>query len=105
MFSRGNCRHVDLIMKVVWRSVMNDLNLRIIDQILIMAISPVDPQFPGLRVCGPLCRACNGDDFYVSQTPHGIDVMGRDKSRADDSHADFLHKWSTRLCRRNSKMY
>src|SRR5438270_8786411 len=91
-------------MQVIWRSVMNDLNVWIIDQILIMAISPVDPQFTGLRVCGLLRRACNGDNLYVSQASDSIDVMSRDKSGSDDAHTDSLHKWSTRLCAHKYKM-
>ena len=78
-------------MQIVRRGVVNHLNVRIVEELLVAAVRPACAERFRFPVGGRLVAARDRDHVDVAKTPHGVDVMRADEARTDDTHPDPFH--------------
>lgn len=64
---------------------MEDLNIRIGQQLLVSPVSALDEKLVGARSSAVKAGACNGDDVHVAQASHRLHVLHTNESPADDA--------------------
>ena len=84
-------RHDDGNVQVVGRRVVHDVHVGIGSQRLVAAVRLWDAQRVGLRAGRAIGARRHRDDIDEPETPHRIDVVRPDKSRADEAHPDPAH--------------
>src|SRR4029079_13672402 len=77
--------------EVVRSRVVDDLDVRIVQQRLVAAIGPLDPERIGLLARRGVAAAGNREHVDVPAAAQRGDVMGPDESRPDNPHSDTLH--------------
>ena len=87
----GNRRGVDRIVQVVRRRVVDDVNIRIVEQGFVAAVGLGGAERVRFLLRRFLAAAGHRHDVDEPQTPDGIDVVGTDESGAHDAHSNTFH--------------
>ena len=82
---------IDLEVKMIRRTVMHDLDFRIGQQVVVIAVSQGDRQVGRLPLGELLPSFRDGENFHGAESSEGLHVCGTDKPRADDSCLNSLH--------------
>ncbi len=88
-FRQGRRRH--LIVQVVWRGVVDDLDVGIVDQRLVAAVSAPCTERRRLVPARFVVAAGHRHDVDKPQPPDRVDVMRTDEAGANQPHADAFH--------------
>ncbi len=91
MLARRDDLFVDLEMEMVGRAIVHHLNLRIGQQLVVIAVSLRNREHRRLRRREFLPPLRHGDDVDKTQSPERLDVRGADETCADDAGFDFGH--------------
>ena len=87
----GDGGRVHGIVQVVRRRVVDDVDVRVVEQGLVAAVRLRHVQRVGLLARERLVHVGDGDDVHVAQPPHGVDMVRADEPDADDAHSESLH--------------
>ena len=96
---RGQDFLVDREVQMIRRAVVHDLNLRIGQQLLVVAVRLGDRQLLGLGLGEVVAALGDGRDLDEAEPPNRLDVCGADETGADDACFDFGHVESVVDCR------
>jgi hypothetical protein len=91
VFLRGEDVAVDLEVQVVWRAVVDDLDVRVGQQLLVVAVGFGDRKLVGLALGEVLPALGDGRDFDEAEAAKRLDVCWADETGADDACFDFCH--------------
>jgi hypothetical protein len=86
---KGRRRH--LVVQVVWRGVVDDVNVRVIEQSLVTTVAFARSERFCLRPSRFIGAAGNCDDIDEPKAPDGVDVMRPDEPCPYQPHADAIH--------------
>src|SRR5262245_23416580 len=86
MFAFCQGRGDDGVVQMIRSCDMHDLHVGVINQRLVVPITPSYPKLLRLSPSGLLAASSNRDDVYETQAPDCIDMMRPHESRADNSH-------------------
>src|SRR5262245_8146507 len=92
MFSFGERSRDDLEMQMIRRGNVHDLNVRVLDQRIIVAVTFPHPKLVRFSVAGFVVAAGNSDHIHKAKASDGVDVMWSDEAGANNSHSDLLHR-------------
>ena len=85
-------RGVDRVVQVVRRRVVDDLDVRIVQQRLVAPVGLRNAERFGLGRRRSLVAARDADDVDEPQPPDRVDVMRADEARPDNPHPDPFHR-------------
>ncbi len=82
----------DRQVQVIRRGVVNDVDVRIGDQRVIVAVGPIHFVFTCLFLGRLLRRSRYRNHIHITQPPHCVDMMCCYKTRTNQAHTNFLHR-------------